>query len=520
MTAVRYEQNHKYKIMNFKTSYLLIIFSLAISNIQAQEVGYMFSMGGNEYDQFISHEHANTYDLKSSVNLNYDFVSGMAFDLDGNGQEYNYMKLTHNGIDVKKTKTDYPEKIDLKLFSKFTLGGDTLITIADTVLNLKPKFRKYIILGKTDETEDYLLFQQKLKNKTRYYLKNKHTNKWLVINYRFDHDFQNEVVSLFDHVPYIKLKKTSFGYNDINALVKSVRYYEKYKANESFYFNSLMSDVADTARMSYYCQVENLVDSLWTISFYNKKGQKLLKGEYSNVAPLTKHGKLEWFYPDGKIRKEAEFVDGDLEGSYLVYNHDGTKHCTFKYTKKGNMKVLSIFDDNGVEQTKDIEKHTYYDYINDRTLNIRYEYNKLDKISYVDTKTGIKYYLLTDLPASSKTKVDLEYPQNELKKGIEGMVRIKIILDEKGGILEYKVLSTTDRQFIKPSTDFLLSKESMKFKPAANTRGKVKSEFIYTVMYQIHRTIIRSNYDFMFHHNMMMQQQMMMTPQISAPTGF
>nr|WP_262896905.1 energy transducer TonB [Fulvivirga sediminis] len=183
------------------------------------------------------------------------------------------------------------------------------------------------------------------------------------------------------------------------------------------------------------------------------------------------------------------------------------------------MKVLSIFDNKGVEQTKDIKKHTYYDYINDRTLNIQYKYNKLNKISYVDNASGVKYYLLTDIPASSKIKVDLDYPQKELKEGKEGMVRIRIMLDEKGGILDYKVLSTVDGQFIKPSVDLLLNKESIKFKPAANFEGKVKSEFIYTVMYKIHRTIIHSNYDFMFHHNMMMQQQMM-TPQISPPTGY
>ena len=505
--------------MKLKISYLLI-YSLAISNIQAQEVGYMFSMAGNEYDQFISHEHANTYDLKSSVNLNYEYAFGIAFDVNGERRDYKYMKLTHNGIDVKKSKTDYPEKIDLKFFKKFIIGGDTLITVADTTINQKQKFKKYIILGKTDETENYLLFQRKLKNKTQFYLKNKQTDVWLLINYRFDLDFQNEVVSLFEHLPYIKLKKASFGSKDIKNLIKSVRYYERYKANKNFYFSSLMNDVTDTAKMTYYCQVENLVDSKWTVSFYNKHGQKLLEGEYSDVAPLTKHGSLKWFYPDGKVRKKAQFIDGDLDGSYLVYNHDGTKHCTYKHTKKGDMQVLSIFDNKGVEQTKNIKKHTYYDYINDRTLNIQYEYNKLDKISYVDKASGVKYYLLTDFPASSKTKVDLDYPKNELKEGIEGMVRIKIMLDEKGDILNYKVLPTSDGQFIKPSTDFLLNKESMKFKPAANIEGKVKSEFIYTVMYQIHRTIIRSNYDFMFHHNMMMQHQMMMTPQISVPTGF
>ncbi|MBL3659095.1 energy transducer TonB [Fulvivirga sediminis] len=453
------------------------------------------------------------------MNLNYEYASGIAFDFNGKSREYKYMILTHNSIKVKKSKADYPEKIDLKLFKKFIIGGDTLITVADTVINQKRKFKKYIILGKTDETENYLLFQRKLKNKTKYYLKNKQTDEWLEVNYRFDLDFQTEVVSLFEHVPYIKLKRASFGYNDIKNLIKSVRYYERYKANKSLYFSSLMNDVTDTEKMTYYCQVENLVGSIWTISFYNKQGQKLLKGEYSNVAPLTKHGNHKWFYPDGKIRKEAQFIEGDLDGSYLVYNHDGTKHCTFKYTKNGDMKVLSIFDNKGVEQTKDIKKHTYYDYINDRTLNIQYKYNKLNKISYVDNASGVKYYLLTDIPASSKIKVDLDYPQKELKEGKEGMVRIRIMLDEKGGILDYKVLSTVDGQFIKPSVDLLLNKESIKFKPAANFEGKVKSEFIYTVMYKIHRTIIHSNYDFMFHHNMMMQQQMM-TPQISPPTGY
>jgi len=504
--------------MKLKYLTLITFFSMFLF-INAQEIGYSFSIDGQEMDQMINHEHAEIYDLSSSVNVNYEGANGYAFDVKGNKIEFNDMRLSYQNVKYMDTESNFLKKIDLNLFKKFIIAGDTLITVADTLLNNKKKFKKFVTIGKVDETKKYELYKLELKNKTKYYLKNKQTKVWKYINYKFNKDFQDEIVSLFTYIPYIKLKKTNFNYNDIKSLVKTVRYYENYKAGNNLYFNSCMSTVTDKSQMSYYSKIDNIKDSIWDLSFYNKQGVKTFKGQYSSIDPLTKQGKMEWYYPDGKIRKKAKFINDDLKDYYTSFNHDGSKHNTFKITKKGKIKVLSIFNDKEEEQKENIKTHTYYDYVNERNLDIEYENNKLDKVSYLDKDSNIRYFLLTDTPSSYKTKIALEFPEEELKSGIEGMIRIKILLDNNGEILTYKVLPSVDTQFTKPTIDFILNSKHVKFKPAKNENKKVNSEFIYSIAYKIHKTINRSS-NMMFHQMMFQQQMMMQQMQMSRPTGF
>src|SRR5262249_16760811 len=76
----------------------------------------------------------------------------------------------------------------------------------------------------------------------------------------------------------------------------------------------------------------DLLDGAWTI--FDAKMRKISQWSFAGG---KRHGTSTWWYANGKKMREAQFVNGDMEGPYLEWNQDGSQ--TMKEAYQGGRKL-------------------------------------------------------------------------------------------------------------------------------------------------------------------------------------
>ncbi len=79
----------------------------------------------------------------------------------------------------------------------------------------------------------------------------------------------------------------------------------------------------------------------------------------------------------------------------------------------------------------------------------------------------------------------LVYPENALRKGIEGVVRFRIVVDEKGHLSEIELLEMPDPELAQEAMRVMTM--SPKWTPAMIDGKPVKTEFTFPVKFMIKR---------------------------------
>ena len=119
----------------------------------------------------------------------------------------------------------------------------------------------------------------------------------------------------------------------------------------------------------------------YTDEITNNFGQKAyIQGRMSRFYQFRNgqlHGKFWEYFPNGNVKVEGEYVDGNLEGSVITYRHDGTKlkMINYRHTVKNGWGV--VFDEDG----RTILKKIFYlngDLLTDEELDKYLERNNLE----------------------------------------------------------------------------------------------------------------------------------------------
>ncbi len=91
----------------------------------------------------------------------------------------------------------------------------------------------------------------------------------------------------------------------------------------------------------------DLLDGLWTI--YDGKTRKISQWKFSKG---KRHGPSIWWYANGKKMREAQFVDGDMDGDYLEWAPDGSLAVKETYESGRRLAMKTSHYKNGAKKSE------------------------------------------------------------------------------------------------------------------------------------------------------------------------
>jgi TonB family protein len=210
-------------------------------------------------------------------------------------------------------------------------------------------------------------------------------------------------------------------------------------------------DSAFNLRMAY-----SIVKNKWILkeNFYSGKLKYL--AEYGDKKLTIKSGKFIDYYPWGKIKYVGEYIDNKKNGNWISYFENekikskeeylnGNKNGQWIFNNE-NGKIDSITNFNNDLPTSNIlyfesgEKCYEEKYLD----NKKHEYIYWDKKGNVTTET--ENCIMPEFPGGidalmSYLKFKIRYPEQALKKHVEGIIQVKFIIDKDGNVDSPKLLN-------------------------------------------------------------------------------
>ena len=116
-----------------------------------------------------------------------------------------------------------------------------------------------------------------------------------------------------------------------------------------FYYDSAWNEIADSARTDYKRRAINNENGFWEVTDYYKSGQVQMTGTFMDRAMKKKLGSFEWFYPSGKLERQAMFAGGRPRGEELLYYENGQIDTYLKYDNDGRMSEEKYYRQDGSE---------------------------------------------------------------------------------------------------------------------------------------------------------------------------
>lgn len=218
----------------------------------------------------------------------------------------------------------------------------------------------------------------------------------------------------------------------------------------------------------------------YLVTDYYITGEKQMEGQFLNPEMNIKTGLFTWYYRNGNKKEEANFKNRVYFGDYQSWYENGNKKLVGEYLKNkqyayqpGELKIDSFWDSTGVQLVKN-GNGAYYscsdmagcvrgnlfkglktgiwtgrDKMTHLGFEEEYKKGKLLWGKSVDS-LGNQYtydidYLLPDFNFQGMTfleyiKNNLHYPSIAYKNGIEGRIYIEFLIDEKGNLVDAKVI--------------------------------------------------------------------------------
>lgn len=350
--------------------------------------------------------------------------------------------------------------------------------------------------------------------------------------------FKEMALIYFSHIPYIqrKLIEESLGFNDILTLIKTAQYYDKYVSNKKIHFDKFWNEIPNSNKAVYSSEVKSLKDSIWTISYSNKK-HLLYEGTYSSLFPHKRHGTLTMYNENEQIIYETIFENDEKKSENIAYSPE-VLHYSYdliefyngynSYTIPKYNQINDTFGNtiilNG-EWTEEIE--TPNGIIHNEFYN-----NTLSKAFRIDGDKNI--YRITDPEYNFKLKKlqnSLSYFFKEInftgaaEDNAQGIYFLRVSVSDKGRALAYEMLNEIHPELDKKIRNWankVLDEKGMyphKFKPYKIEKEKVSTEFLVPIQFSILKFYKQPayNHNSLFLNQMMFQQQMMQPLNLPTP---
>ncbi|TRX38359.1 energy transducer TonB [Flavobacterium restrictum] len=480
------------------------------------------------------------YEPKTSLNVSYqaseNFTKGYYFDNNGlkvNGllkysQSDRELKFKINEKDVEKSIRASESKgyiIGIDTFSVvknvIVIGvfGDKLSgksEFAENIENIGGKqfykfiaeaanrssYAKYIV--KQSEASDFETFQS---NKGK---------------------FKKLAADIFGSDPILKsdIENGKYDEEDIPSMIKIFKYRKLYGRDQKIFYNSSWDETDNHDEGAYYAKIESVQDSIFHLSYFFKNDIKIYEGDFTSFYPHKKKGVFVFYYPNGKIRKQINYINNKPK-NVIEYFINGGIHRRYFYLEEDKIMYTQVNNDQGVSifgSKGSMGKETFNDVITGKDVTYEFKDQQVKNVYYNDVN-GDKVYQLCEKNAKPDDFKDLQklindklkYPTESVQKYNHGYALMKLIVEPSGLVSEVELVKGVDMFCDVAINEFLSQfKNQIIWKPGKVDGVNVRQEIILPIDFSIIDTSSYKNHYYNFNpwffQNMMMQQNMMRAP--------
>ena len=156
--------------------------------------------------------------------------------------------------------------------------------------------------------------------------------------------------------------------------------------------------------------------------YYSGKGIQM-KGYFKTYAPILESGRFEFYYENGQLEMTGNYCDGDLCGSWNVYNKNGEIENVLNY----NFEINSCTSEDTVK-TDNLKRKV--------SLNV------------VDSMPEFNYPIYNN-SFIDYCKQNIEFPRHAAKYLKDGTVIINFQIDVDGKVCNAKIVEGSHKDFNK-----------------------------------------------------------------------
>ena len=436
--------------------FLLLLNASATSQIY---VGHQFDMNGLPFHGYFDQPN---YSPENNIHIRYSgsykYEKGSYFDKQG--KKHDVKIKFGNSVKYNTPESDLPQKIKATEIKGFTIGVDSFFVTSNFYYKQKwiqkPVFVKYI-----DEVEPftfaiYYKFTQNAGTQKIFLAKKKGSTKW--DDFYNEETFKENALKYFGNTPYVKSKILDGVYSNANILelIATLKYAKSLKEGTPNYIDKYWRELEDSRRSKFSFRVENLRDSIWSLSYF-QDSTKTFNIKYSSFYPHIKNGNFLSYYQTGEIRERTYFEENKKISTY-IYDRSGELSLKFDYkttepensSKRSLELIYSVVRDslgqNLIDSSpkftlpvKDKEGTVRYYEFKNKQLHRSYRLIKGDTIFQI-TNPNIP---LKDKTIQKKftTFMQLKKWEGAISEHAHGNLLVQTIVDEKGVLKSYEILN-------------------------------------------------------------------------------
>lgn len=147
---------------------------------------------------------------------------------------------------------------------------------------------------------------------------------------------------------------------------------------------------------------------------FSKSGQIIEENNYSIFSKSTKHGKSKAWHLNGKIKRDIDYTDGNINGKLLTYWENGQ-------IKRNDTYINGKFIEGVIKNPEGIEIE-HYDF------------------EIMPIFPGGNEELTTYI------KKNIKYPRRARKKGVNGKVVVKFEVSESGKVVNPIIIKSVSKE--------------------------------------------------------------------------
>ncbi|UZR99677.1 hypothetical protein [Chondrinema litorale] len=513
-----------------------IIFIFLFQLCKAQiPIGYYYDNNGTPMEGYFD---PLTYAPERAATMSHiskDFKEGHFYDLNGT-KHYGYIKFAFNKILFKTDGSADPysyDKIKAKELTSFVVGTDSFISFHVSgnkdLLQIISDTKEFKIAKRYDVTNK----MQWQFNTTYLYTAKGGSKPWFVIS-SINYEFRTRALKMFGHIPYVKQKieNKTYKYNDIETIIKTVEYYEKYQNNLPIQFDANWEETVSKEQTVYTGKIVKIDSIGWHINYY-KKDVKVYSGIYTGFSPNNLEGDFISYYENGNPRKKTFFRD-KLPKRVTTYFPDGSIHHDYSISiidKEIRYSYLTVNTPEGKNLIKPAQKfeEQFNDSITGNTYINEFEASNLTNSYRIED--GEKIYRKFDKNINLSTQInkllkDHELEISNIEADVNGVMLLALVIDKEGYANKSMILNQVDTEtyrIVKNAIDSNLKQTAAyrtKFETFKLNGQKVMYEVVIPIVIDISKFYKKpsnniNNYYWM--NNLLFQQHMNTPLNITAP---
>lgn len=480
--------------------------------IYGQDIGVLYDRKGQEMSKLLEFGNYLKPDIEVSIEEPLKLEKGVISFVSGDTLSGKFRVVSTFKIEQEVGEDEF-EEIELSDVVSLKTASDTFLVMnAAERLNIGGGKKSNVVFILIDETENYKVYSCSYDQFTHYVLKNKSSGEWVDTFSIVPENFRKNTLSKFKYIPWVVNRWNSLDRRDMPAIIKMVKYYEAYVGKRKIKLDKDLAEVRGGNKTEYIVEINEVKEDLWSLSFVGTDGLRRLDATYNSLFPMTFHGKVNFYHPNGNLRESGSYEEGKPVGVFSSYHRNGDLKAKFKYSKsRKKRKYISI--QNHDEQLRKVTKYDRlltYDSINQRSITYVLENGHLKASRYADKDLNSYVYLLADNSFNLILAKEIDYPSELSDK--EGLVLLKVKVGKANQILDNQVVYFSNEVFRDKVESFFSNKENYSAKTGLYNKERICSEFVVSIRFSVQknringlRSIQAYNFNWLNNHIMLRQ---------------